>query len=181
MTPRSDRLPNQFAHRQSLSIGNAHCGRGGIGRRAGLKIRFRKECGFDSHRPHQIEYLLIQRLSRIVAGYLARRSQLCVSQIWTSLTAWRPIRARRDRQARRLQNPSLYDVRPILNPTITKGINWCKRLTKFAWSGGVKLNRHSLQQKHPGASQNGPPSRPPSRQQHPRPVCLTMRRGARHR
>jgi hypothetical protein len=29
-------------------------GRGGIGRRAGLKIRFRKECGFDSHRPHQL-------------------------------------------------------------------------------------------------------------------------------
>ena len=29
------------------------CGRGGTGRRAGLKIRFRKECRFDSDRPHQ--------------------------------------------------------------------------------------------------------------------------------
>jgi hypothetical protein len=28
-------------------------GRGGTGRRAGLKIRFRKECRFDSDRPHQ--------------------------------------------------------------------------------------------------------------------------------
>ena len=28
------------------------CGRGGTGRRAGLKIRFRKECRFDSDRPH---------------------------------------------------------------------------------------------------------------------------------
>ena len=28
-------------------------GRGGIGRRAGLKIRFRKECRFDPDRPHQ--------------------------------------------------------------------------------------------------------------------------------
>ncbi len=28
------------------------CGRGGIGRHAGFKIQFRKECGFDSHRPH---------------------------------------------------------------------------------------------------------------------------------
>lgn len=26
---------------------------GGIGRRAGLKIRIRKECGFDSHSGHQ--------------------------------------------------------------------------------------------------------------------------------
>ena len=29
-------------------------GRGGIGRRAGLKIRFRKECRFDPDRPHQL-------------------------------------------------------------------------------------------------------------------------------
>ena len=29
-------------------------GRGGIGRRAGLKIRFRKECRFDSDRPHHL-------------------------------------------------------------------------------------------------------------------------------
>ena len=29
------------------------CGRGEIGRRAGLKIRFRKECRFESARPHQ--------------------------------------------------------------------------------------------------------------------------------
>ena len=28
------------------------CGRGGTGRRAGLKIRFREECRFDSDRPH---------------------------------------------------------------------------------------------------------------------------------
>ncbi len=27
-------------------------GRGGTGRRAGFKIQFREECGFDSHRPH---------------------------------------------------------------------------------------------------------------------------------
>ncbi len=31
------------------------CGRGGIGRRAGLKIRFRKECRFEPDRPHQIK------------------------------------------------------------------------------------------------------------------------------
>ena len=28
-------------------------GRGGIGRRSGLKIRRRKACGFESHRPYQ--------------------------------------------------------------------------------------------------------------------------------
>ena len=28
-------------------------GRGGTGRRDGLKIRFPRECGFDPHRPHQ--------------------------------------------------------------------------------------------------------------------------------
>ena len=32
----------------------ARCGRGGTGRRAGLKIRFRKECRFDSDRPHHL-------------------------------------------------------------------------------------------------------------------------------
>ena len=32
----------------------AICGRGGTGRRAGFKIRFREECRFDSDRPHQI-------------------------------------------------------------------------------------------------------------------------------
>ena len=31
----------------------AICGRGGTGRRAGFKIRFCKECRFDSDRPHQ--------------------------------------------------------------------------------------------------------------------------------
>ena len=30
-----------------------NCGCGGIGRRAGLKIRFRKECRFESDHPHQ--------------------------------------------------------------------------------------------------------------------------------
>ncbi len=34
--------------------GNGVCGRGGIGRRAGLKIRFRKECRFDPDRPHHL-------------------------------------------------------------------------------------------------------------------------------
>ena len=29
-------------------------GRGGIGRRSGLKIRRLRSCGFESHRPHQI-------------------------------------------------------------------------------------------------------------------------------
>jgi hypothetical protein len=29
-------------------------GRGGTGRRAGFKIQFREECGFDSHRPHHL-------------------------------------------------------------------------------------------------------------------------------
>ena len=37
---------------EALSPGSL-CGRGGIGRRAGLKIRFRKECRFDPDRPHQ--------------------------------------------------------------------------------------------------------------------------------
>ena len=36
------------------------CGRGGTGRRAGLKNPFRKECRFDSDRPHQLT-ILVQR------------------------------------------------------------------------------------------------------------------------
>ena len=38
-------------------------GRGGTGRRAGLKIRFRKECRFDSDRPHHASPLTIRWLT----------------------------------------------------------------------------------------------------------------------
>ena len=45
---------------------NAGRGRGGTGRRAGLKIRFRKECRFDSDRPHQL-------ISSFDGGCIARK------------------------------------------------------------------------------------------------------------
>ena len=39
-------------------------GCGGIGRRAGLKIRFRKECRFDSDHPHHLTYLRSESMER---------------------------------------------------------------------------------------------------------------------
>ena len=53
-------IPKALAYRPPNRRSVAPCcasstrGRGGTGRRAGLKIRFREECGFDSHRPHQL-------------------------------------------------------------------------------------------------------------------------------
>jgi hypothetical protein len=45
-----------IAHFDRGAIGVSRRGRGGIGRRAGFKIQFRKECGFDSHRPHHLRW-----------------------------------------------------------------------------------------------------------------------------
>ena len=52
-------LTDPEAFRQARAIWRAGrkdpdglCGRGGTGRRAGLKIRFRKECRFEPDRPH---------------------------------------------------------------------------------------------------------------------------------
>jgi hypothetical protein len=49
-------------------------GRGGIGRRAGLKIRFRKECRFDPDRPHHLDSL---RIDRSVATQTRQHHRQC--------------------------------------------------------------------------------------------------------
>ena len=56
-----------------LTVPRALCGRGGTGRRAGLKIRFRKECRFDSDRPHHLS---------ILCGEIGRVSAQSVDAGW---------------------------------------------------------------------------------------------------
>jgi hypothetical protein len=58
LSPRRDALKFGPLEGDTASISSrpAPCGRGGIGRRAGLKIRFRKEYRFDPGRPHQLAF-----------------------------------------------------------------------------------------------------------------------------
>src|SRR6202789_395286 len=48
------RLPISIGERPLSRYSYRRCGCGGTGRRAGLKIRFRKECRFDSDHPQQL-------------------------------------------------------------------------------------------------------------------------------
>src|SRR5579859_962996 len=75
------------------------CGRGGTGRRAGLKIRFREECRFDSDRPHQ-------PFKSMMAD--APTGRLAVETL----------------TARRCRWPLPIERAWLLRPVICQGLNW---------------------------------------------------------